>query len=130
MVDYVRAELDFPSVEQLAQLSCVAEKIETGEIQEEVRYFITSQPIDLLPPEQMLMRIHEHWSIENSLHHVLDRSWNEDKQRTSSRRQGLNLKLLRQMALNLLRQLFGDEPSRSMPILALTFLFHIHQFLA
>jgi predicted transposase YbfD/YdcC len=83
-----------------------------------------------LQPEPMLSTIRGHWSIENSLHHVLDRSWNEDKQRTSSRTQGLNLKLLRQMALNLLRQIFAHQPNLSMPVAALTFLCNLQLFLS
>ena len=130
MVDYVRFELDFPSVCQLVKLHSVSEDIQTGQIKEQVRYFITSMVIESLPAEQMLALIHQHWSIENSLHHVLDRSWNEDKQRTSSRTQGLNLKLLRQMGLNLLRQLFSYSPNPSMPIVALTFLCRLPLFIA
>ena len=130
MVGYVSTEMKSPSVKQIAELHCTREGIATGEISEEVRYFITSLLPEKSPADQILELIRSHWSIENSLHHVLDRSWNEDNQHTSSRTQAMNLKQLRQMALNMLRLLFGEISDQSMPAKALTFLYKLNHFIA
>ena len=46
----------------------------------------------------------QHWSIENSLHWVLDFALNEDRSRVRKDHAPANLAVLRQMALNLLKQ--------------------------
>lgn len=45
-----------------------------------------------------------HWSIENSLHWILDAAFREDESRVRTSHMPRNLCLLRCMALNLLRQ--------------------------
>lgn len=45
-----------------------------------------------------------HWGVENSLHYVLDIAFNEDACRIRKDHAPANFSLLRQMALNLLRQ--------------------------
>ena len=44
-----------------------------------------------------------HWEIENSLHNVKDKHWNEDKQYTTRVSLGCVQSRLRNMSLNLLR---------------------------
>ena len=50
----------------------------------------------------------EHWAIENSLHHVLDESFRED--RSPAKKSKNNLALVRKFAYNILRiaMLYGD----------------------
>jgi len=66
----------------------------------ETRYFITS-----LPPDAALLlrsvRLHLH--IENSLHWVLDVSFNEDRSRIRRDHAPENMALIRRAALNLLK---------------------------
>ncbi len=45
-----------------------------------------------------------HWGIENSLHWVLDVTFNEDQSRARERRLGDNLSWLRRLAISLLKQ--------------------------
>lgn len=52
----------------------------------------------------MLRNIRGHWGVENSLHWVLDVAFNEDACRIRKDHAPANFSLLRQMALNLLRQ--------------------------
>lgn len=67
----------------------------------ETRYFLSSLPADA---KQLLHAIRAHWSIENSLHWVLDVAFREDDSRVRTRAAAENLSRLRRIALNLLRQ--------------------------
>ncbi len=53
-----------------------------------------------------LETVRGHWSVENSLHHVKDRSWVEDKIYSKETEPGLVLGILRNLSLNLVRS-FG-----------------------
>jgi hypothetical protein len=67
-----------------------------------------------LPPGEFLAAIRGHWGIENGLNHVLDRSWEEDKQRCANPNAGMARKTLRHMALNVLRTADTPAKARSM----------------
>ena len=54
-------------------------EIATGEVSKERWYVLTSQPPGQGSPEELLRLFRSHWSIENSHHHVKDRSWDEDR---------------------------------------------------
>jgi predicted transposase YbfD/YdcC len=73
---------------------------EGADLEVETRYFITS-----LPPDAtlLLQSIRSHWRIENSLHWVLDVSFNEDRSRIRRDHAPENMALIRQAALNLLK---------------------------
>ena len=78
----------------------------------------------------MLRLFRDHWSIENSQHHVKDRSWDEDIH--TLRRPGLGevFATLVNVGLNVLR-LEGWFPSRlSMPLRAKTCAFRPEQTIA
>ncbi len=70
-------------------------------ISTETRYYISS----LLPnPEKAAKAIREHWGIENSLHWVLDMTFNEDYSRVRKKNSPENLAVLRHISLNLLKK--------------------------
>ena len=48
--------------------------------------------------------VRQHWSIENSQHHVLDVTFAEDNRRQSHRHGAVNLTAVRRLVLNVLRQ--------------------------
>jgi predicted transposase YbfD/YdcC len=54
--------------------------------------------------DQALRSVRSHWGVENSLHYVLDIAFNEDDCRIRKDHAPVNFALLRQVALNLLRQ--------------------------
>ncbi len=67
----------------------------------EDRYYISSLPGDA---QKMLQVVRGHWSIENSLHWVLDIAFREDDCRIRKGHGAQNFALLRHLALNLLAQ--------------------------
>jgi predicted transposase YbfD/YdcC len=66
-----------------------------------VRYFISSLPARA---KRLASVVRQHWSIENSLHWVLDVAFNEDRLRQRDRVGVENLALLNRLAVSLLRQ--------------------------
>ena len=78
---------------------------------EEIRFFLTS-----LPPDASLFAgaVRGHWSVQNSLHWVLDIAFKEDDIRTRNHYAAENLSILRKIALNLIKQ----EKSRKIGVSA------------
>ena len=92
--------------------------IATGEVTRERRYLLTSLSPRKCEPRELLRPFRNHRSIENSQHHVKDRSWDEDVH--TLRRPGLGevFAALVNTGLNALR-LQGWFPARmSMPLRA------------
>ena len=69
------------------------------------RYFISSLEPDA---EQLAHAVRSHWSIENSLHWVLDVTFREDDSRIRDRYSAQNLAALRRLAITLLKR----EPTK------------------
>jgi predicted transposase YbfD/YdcC len=63
--------------------------------------------------QEMLTLKRGHWKIENSLHHVLDDLFRED--RSSARKSRNNLAILRKFAYNILRIAIMTEKQESGP---------------
>jgi predicted transposase YbfD/YdcC len=76
-------------------------------IRHETRYFIASLSADEVSPEQLMRIVRGHWCVENRLHFIKDRWWDEDRQ--WSIRPGLAERLasLRDAALTALRLIPG-----------------------
>lgn len=78
-----------------------SERRSKGQVTTENRFFISSLPSQAA----LVMRaVRTHWSIENSLHWVLDVSFHEDACRIRRKFAPQNMALLRHLALNLLSQ--------------------------
>lgn len=77
----------------------------TREIKErsttELRYYLSSLPPDAVRAAQA---VREHWSVENSLHWVLDVAFREDESRVRVGNAPENLALVRKLTHNLLQQ--------------------------
>ena len=74
----------------------------------EVHFWVTSAPADAHDYGQV---IRDHWRIENSLHHVKDRTWLEDRHWIGSPRTGAIVSILRSVACCLVRK----APARALP---------------
>lgn len=91
-----------------------------------VRYFISS----LKPNAKRLANaVRRHWSIENSLHWVLDVAFREDDRRQQERNGAANLASVRRLAVSLLRQdkriTRGAKAKRMVAALEPTYLLHV-----
>ena len=67
----------------------------------DVRYFISSA---FLSGKRFAEAVRGHWGIENSLHWVLDVTFDEDQTRTRNRRMADNLSWLRRLAISMLKR--------------------------
>jgi predicted transposase YbfD/YdcC len=79
----------------------IAERFTDLHTSTETRYFISSLPASAEPH---LQAIRDHRGIENSLHWVLDLTFNEDRSRVRKDHAPANLAVLRHMTVNLLKQ--------------------------
>jgi predicted transposase YbfD/YdcC len=86
----------------LACIACVeAERVEAGRTTASTRYYLSSAP---LCPERFARAVRGHWAIENSLHWVLDVTFDEDRARNRRDNGPENLAILRCLTLNLLNK--------------------------
>ncbi len=72
-----------------------------GASQTESRYYISSKT---LTAKEALDSVRAHWSIENSLHWVLDVSFNDDASRIRYDNSPANMAIIRHVVLNMMRQ--------------------------
>ena len=120
LADYIRDELGFPGAKQAVMVEKETVDTATGEASRERWYLLTSLSSRRCGPGGLLQVVRNHWKVENSLHHVKDRSWDEDVH--TLRRPGLGevYATLVNTALNALR-LEGWFPTQmSMPLRAKT----------
>jgi predicted transposase YbfD/YdcC len=105
---YVLAKLpgNFPLKDQWPGAQAVGMAVRVtaksdGTTSGDVRYFISS----CYPSgPRFAQAVRGHWSIENSLHWVLDVTFDEDQSRTRNRRMADNLSWLRRFAISLLKR--------------------------
>ncbi len=76
-------------------------------VRQEARYLITSLGGDEVSPKRLMDLVRGHWGVENGLHFIKDRWWDEDRQ--WSLRPGLaeRLAMLRDASLAALRLIPG-----------------------
>ena len=130
LADYLRDELGFPGARQAAVVEKTSLTLATGALQTQRWYLVTSLPPQRYGPADLLRLFRSHWSIENSLHHVKDRSWDED--RHTLRRPGLGevFATLVNASLNALRQEGWFPEQMSLPLRAKTCAFRPRQTIA
>jgi predicted transposase YbfD/YdcC len=105
---YVLAKLpkDSPLTNQWAGLKAIGMAVRRteqadGTTSGDVRYFISSA---FMSGKRFAEAVRGHWGIENSLHWVLDVTFDEDHSRTRKRRMADNLSWLRRFAISLLKR--------------------------
>ena len=75
----------------------------SDKLTEETAYFISSLPVTT-PAAVLGAGIRGHWRIENTLHYVKDVTMKEDASKTRTENAPQNISLIKNLALNLLRQ--------------------------
>jgi predicted transposase YbfD/YdcC len=90
----------WPGVKAIGMAIRITEKSD-GTTSEDVRYFIASR---YLSGKRFAQSVRGHWAIENSLHWVLDVTFNEDQSRARERHLADNLSWLRRFGVSLLKQ--------------------------
>ena len=90
----------WPGIKAVGMAVRITEKRD-GTTSGDVRYFITSC---YLSGKRFAQAVRGHWGIENSLHWVLDVTFDEDRSRTRKRRIADNLSWLRRFAISLLKR--------------------------
>ncbi len=73
----------------------------------ETRYFISSLSVDA---KTMLANVRSHWAIENSLHWVLDMTFNDDQSRIRKENAPQIMTILRHIAVNALQSYKATLP--------------------
>jgi predicted transposase YbfD/YdcC len=87
-------------IKAIGMATRVTEKSD-GTESSDVRYFIASR---YLSGKRFAQSVRGHWGIENSLHWVLDVTFNEDQSRARERYMADNLSWLRRFGITLLKQ--------------------------
>ena len=95
----IRKHSQWPGLQSIAMV--VTKRLTDEKITSETRFYISSLDGDA---KQILHAVRGHWGVENGLHWVLDVAFDEDHSRVRKDHAPANLAVLRQMALNLLKQ--------------------------
>jgi predicted transposase YbfD/YdcC len=102
--------------ERWSALSFVAQVVRqrtvlsTGKTSTETAYYIGSDPAATAASAAVMIR--RHWSIENSLHWVLDLAFREDEARHRAKNTAQNMTTLRHFALNIIK----SDPHRKLGV--------------
>ena len=113
-VAYIREATSFPGIELILRVDLDI-SVAGGAGRQETRYFISSLSADEVSPGQLLRLVRGHWCVENGLHFIKDRWWDEDRQWSTRAGLAERLAMLRDAALTALRVLPGvpeDLPIR------------------
>jgi predicted transposase YbfD/YdcC len=113
-VNWLAGERRFPGEYRLPGVAAIvmveAVTHEKGVTSRHRRFYVASRA---LTAKQAAAAIRSHWAIENSLHWVLDVTFNEDKCRSRTRHGPANMAVVRHFAFNLLRSI---DDKRSMKL--------------
>ena len=94
--------LEFPHVGQVFLIEREVIDKKSGCQRSEVALGVTSRTSDQAGPAELLRINRGHWSIENSCHHVLDMTWDEDRCRIRTGYGPENTSRLRRFAISVL----------------------------
>lgn len=97
--DYIRHYEGWADLNAIVRVE--RERHVQGKVQRDKAYYITSLAADA---PTILAASRTHWAIENSLHWVMDVTFREDEMRMRSANSPQNMIVLRNIALNILKQ--------------------------
>jgi len=97
-IDFLRRGHDWPGLAAIGKITATREI--DGKATTATRYYLLSRP---LAAARLAEVVRSHWTIENTLHWVLDVILDEDQARNRKDNGPENLPLLRRLALNIIR---------------------------
>ena len=100
-VDWISSKKKWRNLTSIGIVNKKTTNINTGEVKEEIRYYITSLYDNEL--KEFVKAIRNEWKIENNLHWHLDVTFKEDKNLTTEKTAQKNLNILRKLGLNILK---------------------------
>ena len=98
-IGWLNGKDDWRGINGIGVIYCEVE--EKGQKLKQNHYFIFS--CKGLTAKELMRHKRSHWSVENSLHWVLDMAFREDESRARKDNSAENLNVLRQIALNILK---------------------------
>jgi predicted transposase YbfD/YdcC len=112
--NHIRESLDLPGCQLALRVDRIVRSADGVVLTHDVRYFISSLDPNRVKAAELLQHVRQHWRLENGLHFLKDRWWDEDRHHT--RRPGLSacLAALNNAALSIHRL----RSDRSQPIRA------------
>jgi hypothetical protein len=104
--DDVNTPLGLPGQTQAVcrRITYRALRSDLPEKESEYSFYVTSLGAAHFDAPRLGAMIREHWSVENRLHHVKDRTWLEDRHWVGNKRTGEMVTLLRSLASCLVRK--------------------------
>ena len=91
-------EYRFPAIAAIVKVEATV--YEKAKQSNQIRFYVTSRPVTA---SQFAEAIRGHWAIENSLHWVLDVTFNEDAARSRTGHGPNNMAIVRHFAINMVR---------------------------
>jgi predicted transposase YbfD/YdcC len=110
-IAWLKQRHDWPGLKSIVMVETVREigPHPGAKIERETRFYITSRAADAAA---LSHAIRSHWSIENSLHWVMDMVFRDDECRIRKQNAPANFTTLKHMASNLLRRAPGKDSLR------------------
>ena len=109
--DYARQTLSFPGLRILLRVD--SETRGAGaDPKTETRYFAASVDPDRVRPDELLAAVRGHWQVENGLHFIKDRWWDEDRHYSTRPRVALGFAVLLNAVVTVLRASADPEDNR------------------
>jgi len=99
-IAWLQEQHDWPGLACVGKITATREDKAQGAIQAQTRYYLLSRR---MPAQEFLDLVRAHWTIENSLHWVLDVVLRADDSRARKDHAPANLAILRRMALNTIK---------------------------
>lgn len=109
--DYAREKLSFPGLRILLRVDSET-RVAGADPKTETRYFAASSDPGRVTPDEWLAAVRGHWQVENGLHFIKDRWWDEDRHYSTRPRVALGFAVLLNAVVTVLRASADPEDGR------------------
>jgi Transposase DDE domain len=113
--DYAREALAFPGLRILLRVDSET-RGGGAESKTETRYFAAASDPGRVTPDELMAAVRGHWQVENGLHFIKDRWWDEDRHYSTRPRVALGLAVLLNAVVTVLRA--TADPEDDLPLRA------------